>query len=155
MTADSGLPAGARLREATVRDAGRIRSLILRVGINPTGLHWRRFLLAVDDQDRLLGCGQVKPHEDGTQELASIAVRPAWRKKGLASAIIAELQGRHSPPLWLTCRSSLTGFYVRFGFEEVRPPDAMPGYFTKVVRLARIARWFTSGEYLAVMVWRG
>ncbi len=155
MKAETKRPAGIRLRPAAAGDSRRIRSLILRVGINPTGLDWHRFLLAVDAEDRLIACGQVKPHGDGTRELASIAVRPAWRRKGVASAIIADLQGREPAPLWLTCRSPLTSFYHRFGFEEVLRPEAMPRYFQRVVRLARIARWFRSGEYLAVMIWKG
>jgi hypothetical protein len=45
------------LRPATRADAGVIRSLIHTVGINPIGLNWRRFILAVDERDVMLGCG--------------------------------------------------------------------------------------------------
>ena len=155
MAAEAERAAGVRLRPATAGDSSRIRSLILRVGINPTGLDWRRFLVAVDDGDRLLGCGQVKPHGDGSREVASIAVRPAWRRVGVASAIIRDLLRLHPPPLWLTCRSSLTGFYGRFGFEEVLLTEAMPRYFRRIVRLVRIAGRLGAGEHLAVMIWRG
>jgi len=150
-----GLPAGIRLRPATDREAGRIRSLILRVRINPTQLDWRRFIVAVDSDERLVGCGQVKPHADGSRELASIAVRPAWRHRQAASAIVVELQRRHPPPLWLTCRPRLTGFYERFGFQIVEQAEAMPRYFQKIVRLARLGDWLGSGERLAVMRWEG
>jgi len=150
-----GLPAGIRLRSATDRDAGRIRSLILRVRINPTQLDWSRFVVAVDPDERLIGCGQVKPHGDGSRELASIAVRPAWRLRRVASAIVADLQRLHSPPLWLTCRPWLAAFYERFGFQIVEEPDAMPRYFQKIVRLARLGDWLGSGERLAVMQWKG
>ena len=150
-----GLPAGIRLRPATDRDAGRIRSLILRVRINPTQLDWRRFVVAVDPADRLVGCGQVKPHSDGSRELASVAVRPAWRLRRVASAIIVELQRLHPPLLWLTCRPRLAAFYERFGFLVVEQPEAMPRYFQKIVRLARLGDWLGSGERLAVMRWNG
>lgn len=150
-----GLPHGIRLRPATDRDAGRIRSLILRVRINPTQLDWRRFVVAVDPADHLIGCGQVKPHGDGSRELASIAIRPAWRRRHVASAIVAELQWLHPPPLWLTCRTRLSGFYERFGFHIVHQPEAMPRYFQKIVRLARLGNWLGSGEQLAVMLWKG
>ena len=148
-----GLPAAIQLRPATDREAGRIRSLILRVRINPTQLDWRRFVVAVDPAGRLVGCGQVKPHRDGSRELASIAVRPAWRRRQVASAIVAELQRLHPPPLWLTCRPKLIGFYERLGFQIVEQPDAMPRYFQKIVRLARLGDWLGSGERLAVMRW--
>src|SRR3989304_5329525 len=71
-----------RLRPETAADAGAIRSLIFRVGINPRGLDWRRFQVAVDPGGRLVGCGQVKPHADGSRELASIAVPPKGRIDG-------------------------------------------------------------------------
>src|SRR3970040_664524 len=47
-----------RLRPATAADAGAIRSLIFRVGINPRGLDWRRFLVAVAPGGRLVGRGE-------------------------------------------------------------------------------------------------
>jgi amino-acid N-acetyltransferase len=112
-------------------------------------------VVAVDLEDRLIGCGQVKAHSDGSRELASIAVRPAWRRRQVASAIVAELQRVHAPPLWLTCRPRLAGFYERFGFQIVEQSDAMPRYFQKVVRLARLGDWLGSGERLSVMRWEG
>lgn len=148
------LPEGIRLRAATAADGPRIRSLIFRVGINPTGLDWRRFTLAVDSRDRLIGCGQVKPHQDGSLELASIAVRPAWRKRGVASAVVSSLQAQTPPPLWLTCRRGLAKFYDRFGFEEVQDPESLPRYFQKLLRLARLGKWFGPRGGLMVMVWR-
>ena len=62
------------VRPATREDFPAIRSLIHTVRINPTGLGWRRFLVAVTPQGRLLGCGQIKLHADGSREMASIAV---------------------------------------------------------------------------------
>jgi len=74
------------LRPAQVKDAASIRRLIWQVHINPTGLDWHHFWVAVDAQDSLLGCGQLKPHGDGSLELASIAVQPQQRGKGIARA---------------------------------------------------------------------
>ena len=70
-----------RLRPATATDAVRIRQIISRVHINPTALDWHRFILAVDQAGYVIACGQVKPHAGGLQELASLAVLPAWRMK--------------------------------------------------------------------------
>jgi hypothetical protein len=50
--------AATRLRAATASDAGAIRLLIFRVGINPRDLDWRRFLVAVDEAGKLIGCGR-------------------------------------------------------------------------------------------------
>jgi N-acetylglutamate synthase-like GNAT family acetyltransferase len=151
----ASLPPGVRLRLATKADAGRIRSMILRVRINPMSIDWENFLLAVDSFDALVGCGQVKTHGDGSRELASIAVEEAWRNRGIASRLVGELQTRHGPPLWLTCQSPLADFYARFGFSEVSEPSELPPYFRKIIRLARMFKWTAAGERLAVMLWRG
>jgi N-acetylglutamate synthase-like GNAT family acetyltransferase len=143
-----------RLRPATAADAAPIRSLIFRVGINPRSLDWRRFLVAVDPSGKLVGCGQVKPHVDGSRELASIAVRPNGRRRGLASQIIRRLMTEAGPPLWLMCRSDLAGFYRRFGFVSIEDPQRMPRYFRRVYRLAAAAARLLPGDNpMAVMLW--
>lgn len=142
-------------RAATATDAGAIRSLIFRVGINPRDLDWRRFLVAIDRQGKLIGCGQVKPHRDGSRELASIAVRPKWRSRGVASEIIRRLMAEAGPPLWLMCRSHLAGFYLRYGFVSFRDEARMPRYFRRVYRLASVAARLLPGDNpMAVMAWQ-
>ncbi len=149
------LPDGVRMRPALREDAPGIRSLIFRVRINPMSLDWEHFVVAVDEEGRLVGCGQVKRHKDGSRELASIAVEEVWRQRGIASGLVADLQDRHGPPLWLTCQSSLVTLYQRFGFDEVSDPEMLPRYFRKVLRLVRMFRWLGPGERLAVMLWKG
>jgi len=128
-------PTAVILRLATATDAPDIRRLIQVVQINPTGLSWKRFLVAVDEQGKLVACGQVKPHNDGSRELASIAVDPAWQHQGIASRIILCLLAENPPPLYLTCRAHLESFYNRFGFYSI-PESAMPIYFRRIHRLA-------------------
>lgn len=125
------------LRSANEGDAAAIRGLIHRVGINPMSLDWRRFLIAVDQSERLLGCGQLKPHGRDLVELASIAVEPASRNRGIAHAIIAELLLRAPRPLYLTCRSPLGPFYEQWGFRAM-DLDEMPPYFRRLARLVRV-----------------
>ena len=104
-----------KLRPAEAKDANAIRVLIIKSRINPTGLDWQRFVLAVTDEDEIIGCGQIKPHRDGSLELASIAVAPAWRGKGLARTIIEHLLAAHQGVLYLMCQSSLGPLYEKFG----------------------------------------
>lgn len=140
------------IRPATAEDDAAIKALICSVQINPLGLDWRRFRVAVDANGRLLACGQIKEHGDGSHELASIAVEKAWRGQGLARAIIESLLADHTGPLWLTCVNRLTPLYEKFGFVEVTAVDDMPPYFRRVVRLFRIFQFFRrSDDYLAVM----
>lgn len=140
------------LRPATAKDAASIYSLIHRVRINPWGLDWRRFLIAVDANDRLVGCGQLKPHGSEVVELASIAVEPEFRDRGLARRIIDALIAQAPRPLYLTCRSSLTPLYEKWGFQEMTLPE-MPRYFRRLARtMSVIAAVAKMGDHLSVMV---
>ncbi len=140
-------------RPATRADAAAIRALIRQVRINPTGLDWRRFIVAVDAAGALVGCGQVKPHADGSWELASIAVAAPFRGRGVARGIIERLLAIHPQrPIYLTCVSPLGAFYEKFGFRQVSQP-AMPPHFRRISRLANLFfRWARPGETLLVMM---
>ncbi len=124
-----------RIRKALASDSPSIRALIYRVGINPFGLDWRRFLVAVDEDDQVIGSGQIKPHGDGTREMASIAIQPEWQGRGMGREIIERLLAENRLPLYLTCRSRMVPYYERFGFRVLRVEE-MPPYFRRIYRLA-------------------
>ncbi len=121
-------------RKATRQDARAIHRLIRQVGINPLGLDWRRFLLAIDEQGQVIGCGQVKPHGADLRELASIAVSPQHQGQGIGSQIIQKLLTETPLPLYLYCRAELESYYQKFGFQPV-PPQIMPDYFYRIWRI--------------------
>lgn len=125
------------LRPAQETDAAAIKNLIYSVGINPMGLDWKRFVVAVDEQNRVIGTGQIKPHSAKADllELASIAVVAEYRGQGIARAIIEHLLQDSSRPLYLTCRSHLQPFYEKFGFRAIAF-DEMPRYFQRISKLA-------------------
>ena len=140
------------LRAACEADFPAIRALIRQARINPMGLAWQRFLVAVDEQDRLIGCGKVKPLRDGTRELASIAVVPEWRGQGIASTIILRLLAENPGRLYLTCRASMGTYYERFGFRKVVKEELTP-YFRRIQRLVGFfMRAGMAEEGLLVMV---
>lgn len=131
------------LRHAVAEDFPAIKGLIRAAQINPMGLEWQRFVVACPDgESSVIGCGQLKPHRDGSWELASIAVVPEWRGRGVARTIIEHLVQRyaaekHSPSLlYLTCRASLEPLYLKFGFQTVVEAD-MPRYFRRISRMVR------------------
>jgi N-acetylglutamate synthase-like GNAT family acetyltransferase len=126
-----------RLRPAVKVDAPAIRKLIWQAHINPMSLDWERFIVAVNEQDQVIGCAQIKPHYDGTHELASIAVQPEQRCRGIARALIEQLLSDSPRPLYLTCRSSLQPLYEKFGF-RVLAPQEMTTYFHRLWRFVRI-----------------
>ena len=119
-----------RLRAAADRDQATIRKIVRAARINPSELEWPRFLVA-EERGAVVGVGQVKPHRDGTRELASLAVIPEHQHRGVGSAIVRELIAReHGEVLHLTCRSQLHGYYERFGFRRLEPPE-YPRYFAR------------------------
>jgi N-acetylglutamate synthase-like GNAT family acetyltransferase len=139
------------LRPARAGDYAAIRNLIHQVRINPTGLDWRRFVVAVDDAGQMLGCGQLKPHAGGIVEMASIAVEPGYRQRGIARALMEHLMSRAPRPLYLTCRSSLGPFYEKWGFRRLTTAE-MPRYYRRLSRVAAaLSGLFMRGEGLLVM----
>jgi N-acetylglutamate synthase-like GNAT family acetyltransferase len=150
----SSPPTGFSHRSAQEPDDAAIHALIRSAHINPLGIEWKRFLVAVDEHGEVIGCGQVKVHRGGAKELASIVTVPEWRRRGVAKALIERLMAESGPPLWLTCRSSLVSFYQRFGFRDVGPEEEQPPYFRRIRKVAATLALLASlGERLAVMVW--
>jgi N-acetylglutamate synthase-like GNAT family acetyltransferase len=138
------------IQPATQNHLAHIRSLILHSGINPSSLDWRRFLVALTPSGEFIGCGQVKPHKDGSREVASIAVIEEWRGRGVARAIIEALVAANPGQLYLMCESSLGDFYTRFGFQPAEPP--LPTYFRRISKLAEAwHRMNKSGARLLIM----
>lgn len=140
-----------KLRDAVKADFPAIRALVRQTGINPLGLDWRRFIVAESPTGEFIGCGQLKPHSDDSLELASLAVVPAWRRRGVARLIIQALMAKAPHPLYLTCRGALGPFYEKFGFRVLRP-DEMPPYFRRLSRLAGIVAKLINETMLVMKV---
>jgi amino-acid N-acetyltransferase len=109
------------------------------------GLDWERFVVAVNDRDEMLGCGQLKPHGQEVLELASIAVYPEHQGKGIARAIIEHLLKDSPRPLYLMCQSSLGPFYENFGFRGISREE-MPRYFQRISKLAGLVTTLAQRE---------
>ena len=137
---------------ATKNDQEAIRRLIRAVNINPFGLKWQNFVVIKDENGRLLACGQLKPHKDGSIELASIAVVETHRKQGLAHTIIKALLASKEPSIWLMCEYDLAAYYKKFGFEEFTAVAQMPPYFKRIVRVSSfIQKTIRGKQLLAIM----
>ena len=124
-----------RLRPARESESSQIKELINLVGINPMGLDWKRFVVAVNERDEMIGCGQIKPHGTEILELASIAMYPEHQGQGIASAIIAHLLANSPRPMYLMCESSRGSLYEKFGFRSIEYNE-MPRYFQRMSKLA-------------------
>ncbi len=139
------------IRPALESESTQIKELINLVGINPTGLDWRRFIVAVNADGQVIACGQIKPHGVDIRELASIAVDPEFRGQGIARAIIEMLLRENPRPLYLMCVSHNGPMYEKFSFQTIADKQ-MPRYFARIKKLFDIADAFRkSGEKLLVM----
>ena len=138
-------------RPALESESTQIKDLIKLVGINLTGLDWKRFIVAVNDSGHVIACGQVKPHGADIRELASIAVHPEYRGQGIARAVIEKLLRENPKPMYLMCMSHNGPMYEKFGFQVIAEKQ-MPRYFARIKKLFSIADVFRkSGEELFVM----
>ena len=139
------------MRPALESESAQIKDLINLVGINPTGLDWKRFVVATNESGQVIACGQIKPHGVDIRELASIAVNPEHRSHGLARAVIEMLLRENPRPLYLMCVSHNGPMYEKFGFQVIAEKQ-MPRYFVRIKKLFDIADVFRrSGEELLVM----
>lgn len=136
------------LRPATQADQKIIERIIRDAGINPMALDWRRFLIA-EEKGQVIGIGQVKPHGDGSRELASIAVIPERRGQGIASEIIRTLLAKESGDVYLTCRAQLESFYKRFGFRKIKREE-MTIYFRRLHRIGNLFARLAGTEMLVM-----
>jgi len=143
-----------RIESAEREAQAEIRAMIRAGRLNPLGIDWRRFLLAIAEEGEIVGCVQVKQHRGGARELASLYVKPAKRGRGIGSSLIRRVLGQEDPPLWLTCRVRLVAYYERFGFQVVDDVQEMPGYFHFAWRVFNgIPSRTRGGMRLAVMRW--
>ena len=139
------------LRPALESESAQIKNLINLVGINPMGLDWKRFIVAVNDSGQVVGCGQIKPHGVDIRELASIAVDPEYQGNGIARAVIEQLLLTTPRPVYLMCMSKMRDLYGKFGFKAI-PYEEMPRYFQRIAAVFRIADVVRrGGEELLVM----
>jgi N-acetylglutamate synthase-like GNAT family acetyltransferase len=119
------------IRPATKADQATIRRLIREASLNRMSLDWPNFVVA-EQEGAVVGIGQVKPHRDGSRELASIAVVPAQQGSGIGSAVIRTLLAREAGVLHLTCRRQMQGYYERFGFRRLEPSE-FPPYYKRLI----------------------
>lgn len=142
------------LRPAVADEQWTINRLVLQNNLNPFGINWQNFIVAADDQDQLVGCGQIKQH-DGIEELASLMVVKTWQDSGVSAILMDALLKQSSRPLWLMCESPLTPLYKKFGFVEVKEAANLPMFFRTVDSFSKYALglvFLFRGTYVAFMV---
>ncbi len=139
------------IRPALESESAQIKALINLVGINPTGLDWKRFIVAVNAEGQVISCGQLKPHGADILELASIGTLPEYRGQGIAREVIEALLAKSPRPLYLMCIAHNGPMYEKFGFQIIEGEE-MPRYFQRIKKLFDVTDVFRhSTEELLVM----
>ena len=126
-------------RAAVETDEPTIRSIVRRAQLHPFNLHWQNFVIAVDGST-IIGVGQIKDHADGTRELASMAILPAYQKRGIGSEIIHQLITQDEGTIYLMCPDFRESFYRRFDFQTITGseiPRSLRGW-------VRLGKWFAA-----------
>jgi amino-acid N-acetyltransferase len=131
------------LRPATRADQPAITALVRSERLNPNGLDWSRFTVAVGEDGAIVGAVQLRRHPDGSRELGSFVVAGDARGRGIGGRLIDVLLKRaHNPsntPVHMVTASAHADHYRRWGFRPIEPRQA-PSAVRFNYRLGRLAR---------------
>jgi N-acetylglutamate synthase-like GNAT family acetyltransferase len=115
--------AALTIRRATERDELAITSLVRSEHLNPIGLDWRRFVIAVDAAG-VAGAVQLRRHPDDARELGSLVVRPDARGRGIAARLIDALLATAGARVLMITGAAFAAHYARWGFRRIEPARA-------------------------------
>jgi N-acetylglutamate synthase-like GNAT family acetyltransferase len=146
------------IRKATAEDQVAIRSMVRAAHLNPINVRWPNFLVAEED-GQVIGVGQLRPHGDGSRELASLVILPAYRRRGIGGQLVRALLTDQRGPIYLFCKHTLEGYYARFGFHAIGRRE-LPAPLARVHGLgnafARAESWLSGREMrISAMCWDG
>ena len=125
------------VRPAVEADQAAIRTLVRSERLNPYGLDWQNFLVAVIGPV-LVGAVQLRRHRDSSRELGSLVVRSEARRRGIASRLINQLLADTDERVLLITVEALATRYKRWGFRPIEPAAA-PAAIRRNYRIGTIA----------------
>jgi amino-acid N-acetyltransferase len=111
------------LRPATPDDQKAIVALVTRERLNPTGLHWSRFTLAMMNGS-LVGAVQMRWHRDGSRELGSLVVAGPERGQGIAARLIDSVLAGTTGPVHVITGRPHARRWAGWGFAPIAPQKA-------------------------------
>ncbi len=140
------------IRAATAADQPTINALVRAARLMRWRLAWRNFVVAErikEGTSRIVGVGQLRPHSDGTLELASLAVIPEEQGHGIGGELVRTLLrkaslGGNQKTLYLMCEGGKVPYYQRFGFHELTVAKTMPRTMRRFYQVATPLRKFLS-----------
>lgn len=111
------------IRQAVALDQVAITRLVHSERLNPHGLVWQNFVVAIRGT-ALIGAVQMRQHPEGSRELGSLVVSREQRGQGIAGRLIGALLTRHPGPVHVITRDANAVHYDAWGFERIDTRDA-------------------------------
>ena len=111
------------IRPAIADDQEAILALTGGERVKPVGLRWPNFVVAEQDR-RLIGAVQLRPHRDGSHELGTLVVERSSRNIGIASRLIDALLANRTGRIFMITGSQHADHYGRWGFASIEPRSA-------------------------------
>jgi N-acetylglutamate synthase-like GNAT family acetyltransferase len=117
------VPFRVAIRSAVPADQEAIRALVKSERLNPMGIDWPNFLVAVGTRG-IVGAVQLRKHPDGSRELGSLVVAPEARGHGIAARLIDALVTGHDGPVQMITGAQHAAHYQRWGFRRLEASRA-------------------------------
>lgn len=143
---------GLRIRAATAADSRMIQQTIKAAGLDRTGLDWRNFKVA-EDENAMAGICQVRRYW-GLRELGSLYVRPDLRGQGVGGDLVQACLADAQPPVHLECIEDRQSLYEAHGFRRIPLWRAPLGLRMKSM-VGTTAAWLLYRKQVIVMAWTG
>lgn len=106
-----------QLRRATEGDQAAIKQMVTEANLDRTALHWSHFIVA-EEGGEIIGIGQVRPYPK-CRELGSLAVKKAYRARGVGGQLIRALLAEERGDVYLECLIHNEAYYAKFGFQRI------------------------------------
>jgi amino-acid N-acetyltransferase len=133
------------VRRARTADVPNISRLVSRFAHNRILLNKERvtyyedvqeFRVAVDESDRVIGCGALHVLWEDLAEVRTLAVDPDWHGRGVGHALLDVLLGvaQELGVTRLFCLTFEVDFFVRHGFHEIEGTPVRPEVYAELLR---------------------
>lgn len=96
----------------------------------------QEFRVAVDESDRVIGCGALHVLWEDLAEVRTLAVDLAWHGRGVGHSLLDVLLGlaKDLGVSRLFCLTFEVGFFVRHGFHEIEGTPVRPEVYAELLR---------------------
>jgi amino-acid N-acetyltransferase len=136
---------GFQVRAARSPDIKQIRSLTapyveqrLLVAKEPVSYYESlpEFLVAVDGDNAVIGCGAIHVMWDGLGEIRTLATAPAWRGQGVGRRLVEGLieRAREFDLRRLFCLTFEVAFFSAYGFQPIEGIPVTRGVYEQLLR---------------------